>query len=127
MGQKELEQVRLTEEERKRFWIKARDRVKSLQDSTEGNFKHEEITAIYDDAEVAMLDAQIAKLIEAGYKKVPELKILSNEEIMSHAVDEVQHTYGWTRDVILEGARVIAQAQLASIERQIREANGNGK
>uniref|UniRef100_A0A6M3LE77 Uncharacterized protein n=1 Tax=viral metagenome TaxID=1070528 RepID=A0A6M3LE77_9ZZZZ len=61
----------------------------------------------------ASYDCPMAEAILNIFKaEVDKLTVIDDEEIMSHAKDEVQHTFGWTREVILSGARVVAQAQL---------------
>jgi len=56
--------------------------------------------------------------------EVDKMTVIDDEEIMSHAKDEVQHTFGWTREVILSGARVVAQAQLKHTKKQLLDIMG---
>jgi len=94
MNQDELiEKCRLTPEERHYYHEQARRIANDLANSTEGNFKQEDIEAIYDDAERAMIDAQLRKaipIIEAEVRKAERrrfLEWLNNRRATDTAMD----------------------------------------
>jgi hypothetical protein len=49
----------LSEQKRKEYWIKARNLANQLDRDIEGHAKLEDITAIFDGAEMAMCEAQL--------------------------------------------------------------------